>query len=198
MFFAGGRKGQAQILSRQTCPRLTTAGPVARFSLQWRPSVLAGAAVTHAEWEQTMTPKITKILVPTDGSPSAVKAARWGLQLAEGTGASLVLLHVFALGAPQLMGMRALGAEEFDKMKRDIADEAMTLTRDALGGTAVPIEEVVVFGDPMREILHAANRFGADNIVMGNRGLSPLKELLIGSVSDKVVRHAKIPVTIVH
>ena len=58
-------------------------------------------------------------------------------------------------------------------------------------------EQVSVVGDPREEICGLAASGGFDLIVMGSRGLSPLKELLLGSVSEHVIRKAPCPVTIV-
>ena len=66
-----------------------------------------------------------------------------------------------------------------------------------MGPVSAPVQELHAYGDPVREVVYQAEHVGADLIVVGNRGLSPIKELLLGSVSDGIARHAKVPVTIV-
>jgi len=140
---------------------------------------------------------ITRILVPTDGSDGAAKAARWAAQLGLAVDATVVLFYVAPLGGPALLGLQAMTDEDFERYRHRLAEEATKRTREGLP-EGVRVESAQAFGDPAKEIVHYATKFGVDIIVMGNRGLTPFKELMLGSVSDKVMRHASVPVTIVH
>ena len=144
-----------------------------------------------------MSIPIKKILVPTDGSPGSVRAARWAADLAASIDAGLLLVHVAPLGEARVDAEQAAAAEGSPSVLHDLIDRVIKETREQLGAVRVPIQEIHAYGDPAKEIVYQAGYLGADLIVIGNRGLSPIRELLIGSVSDKVIRHASVPVTIV-
>lgn len=143
------------------------------------------------------TPK--HILVPVDGSSHAMHAVEYAARLAAAVGASMTAIYVVHATSAEAMGMRNLDKGGVDARLRAAA--APTLERVA--AVLDPIEElaqhaeVIRFGDPADEILTAIGRLGIDHIVMGSRGLNHLQELLLGSVSEKVVRDASCPVTIV-
>lgn len=138
-----------------------------------------------------------KILVPVDGSEHAALAASWASRLANQTGGSLTLLHVYDMTATETMGLVNLSKEEIDKIKERQAAEAFDKAMSAVGELGAGADSIVVVGDPANEIILAAKTEGYDHIVMGSRGLSPVKELLLGSVSDRVARESHCPVTIV-
>lgn len=132
----------------------------------------------------------SRILIPTDFSPSAAEALRIAR---EGfPGAELQLLHVLdpkqvasALNSP------AHAAEDRQALE--------ARTRDRLGGIMQPGEErKVVIGTPSKKILELAAEWQADLIVMGTHGRTGLAHLLVGSVAEAVVRHARLPVLIAH
>ena len=137
-----------------------------------------------------------KILVPVDGSESARHAARFAAQLRDLSSAEVTLLHVYDVHSAEAMGLMALLAADLERAKVEAAQESFRAATEALGEPA-PAACEVVMGNPAEEILLMAKRGGFDLIVMGHRGRSPVKELLLGSVSDKIVRGASCPVTIV-
>jgi nucleotide-binding universal stress UspA family protein len=139
---------------------------------------------------------IQKILVPVDGSESAGVAARFATRLAGQLGATVTLIHVFDAPALTSLGMVAKG--NLDETMQYVASGSFSGARAAIGDTTVPIQERVEIGHPAAQIIDYATRCDADLIVMGKRGLSPMKELLVGSVSERVMRSAPCPVTVVH
>lgn len=134
------------------------------------------------------------ILFPTDGSATAKAAGRFAADIAQGEGDSILVLAV---------AERAdFGGVEDDAVSRGIAvflqgvveSEAEALR--ALGahaGSAV----VVAGGKTDEEIVKKAEEIGADAIVMGTHGRTGLTRAVIGSVADRVVRHAGVPVVLV-
>ncbi len=136
-----------------------------------------------------------KILVPVDGSEQATQAARWASTLAGQSGGAITLLHVHALPAAEAMAMAHLSREQIAEIEERHAAPSFASAQQAMGAEAA--ETVTVIGDPREEIVGLASKGGFDLIVMGSRGLSPLKELLLGSVSEHVIRKASCPVTIV-
>jgi nucleotide-binding universal stress UspA family protein len=72
-------------------------------------------------------------------------------------------------------------------------DEAASI----LAGAAVQAETIVRIGKPAEEILDAAEEGGFDLVVLGHRGMGAARRFLMGSVSERVVRHATRPVLVV-
>ncbi len=136
-----------------------------------------------------------KILVPVDGSDQATQAAAWAAKQAAGTGGSVTLLHVHALPATEAMGMANLSREQIAEIEDRHAAPSFEQARAAMDGT--PAETLIAIGDPGAEIVGIAHQKGFDHIVMGSRGLSPLRELLLGSVSEHVIRKSHCPVTVI-
>jgi nucleotide-binding universal stress UspA family protein len=99
--------------------------------------------------------------------------------------------------ATETMGLANLSKEEIDEIKERQAAEAFDKARSVMGEVGAGADSIVAVGDPADEIILAAKTRGYDHIVMGSRGLSPVKELLLGSVSDRVAREAHCPVTII-
>jgi nucleotide-binding universal stress UspA family protein len=137
-----------------------------------------------------------KILVPVDGSDQSVQAARWAAQLAARTGGSLILLHVHDGPGSETMGLSSLSRREIEESGQRIAGPSFERARAAIG-SGVSVETLVSLGHPADEIVALARKHAVNLIVMGSRGLSPVREILLGSVSEKVIRHAHCAVTVV-
>ena len=146
-----------------------------------------------------MSPTPKNILVPVDGSEHAIHAVTYGAHLAVALQAELTVLYVVHATSAEAMGMRHLDHDSIEASLRAAA--APTLQRVAAALEQVeglgPHGEIVRFGNPADEILTAVSRLGIDQVVMGSRGLNHLQEILLGSVSEKVVRRAPCPVTVV-
>jgi nucleotide-binding universal stress UspA family protein len=118
---------------------------------------------------------IRRILVPTDLSPASKSAIDFAAQLAKPIGATLELFLVS--DPPALLP------------EGHLADARATLQK--LG---IETHVHIGVGDPAHEIIQLADASHYDLIVMGTRGRSGLPHLLLGSVAEKVVRHATCPV----
>jgi nucleotide-binding universal stress UspA family protein len=135
-----------------------------------------------------------KILLATDGSPDAEQALAYALDLALRDGAQVIVVHAFEplptfLGEP--MEDRMLGTHI--ALGEEVAGGAAEKLEDA--GVDVIVE--VLEGPAAEAILNVAQVCWCDLIVMGSRGLGSLASLLLGSVSHRVVAHARAPVLIV-
>ena len=139
-----------------------------------------------------------KILVPVDGSEQATLAASWAAKLAQRTGGELTLLHVYVIASAEAIGLANQSKDEIKDVQERRAAEVFDKTKNAMGEAGKAIDTTVVIGDPAEEIIGLAKSEGYDHIVMGNRGMSPVEELLLGSVSEKVIREAHCAVTIIH
>jgi nucleotide-binding universal stress UspA family protein len=138
---------------------------------------------------------IRTVLVPIDGSEPSHHALARAVELCEPLGAQLYVLEVIEDFGP-LPGKYDAAPEGFDRTQW-LAEQRFDRVRDALATDRVPWQRLVQEGYPAEVICEVAAREKADLIVMGHRGLSPVAKLLIGSVSDKVVKNAPCSVMIV-
>jgi nucleotide-binding universal stress UspA family protein len=139
-----------------------------------------------------------KILVATDGSHDAASAARRAAGMARAFGAELYLVHVVPVSEPYHM----LGADFEDGPS--LYEEDVERARNLLGKQAGLVKETggevaktyLKTGEPDAEVVSLAEEIGADLIVAGSRGKSPLRRP-IGSVSSSIAAHAHCPVLVV-
>jgi nucleotide-binding universal stress UspA family protein len=138
-----------------------------------------------------------KLLVPTDGSDNALRAVRHVAHLAQhGVPIEVVLLNV---QRPVMSGeVGQVAPIEIAEDKRALAaGTAIARARAVLDAAKVPVTVQEAIGAAAEEIARAADELACDGIVMGHRGLGVLKSLVMGSVSEHVVRLANVPVTLV-
>ncbi|MFO7562006.1 MAG: universal stress protein [Enhygromyxa sp.] len=137
------------------------------------------------------------IVVPVDGSKQASRAAQFAAKLAGDANAALTLIHVFDPPTASLMGLEAKSREEIEVIMRADAQASFDAALEVIGFTDVQISTRALIGHPAPEIITFAQSCGADLLVMGSRGRSELEGMLLGSVSEQVLRRASCPVTIV-
>lgn len=145
----------------------------------------------------TGNPLFRRILVPHDFSDHATRALEVAVGLTESEGVITVVHAV----APVYSGMAGPGADiawtPTPDMVSDVKRELVRLIERVVGRTATTrVRCRVVLADPLTAILAAAR--AADLIVMTTVGRTGLSHLLMGSVAEKVVRHAKVPVLTLH
>jgi nucleotide-binding universal stress UspA family protein len=139
-----------------------------------------------------------RILIATDGSPSALEAVEFGLDLAEEHGAWPFFIHV----APAVEVLPTAGAtfglaasvphepDEHDEAPLEAAAQ-LAAERDIDSVTKL------ASGDPVEEIVRYANTIEADRIIVGSRGHGAVTSVLLGSVSRGVLHRAHCPVIVV-
>lgn len=135
-----------------------------------------------------------RILCPTDFSEASAAAERLAVTMARSLGSELVLLHV-ASETPlwrESVAMAQVRAV-FEAQRKWAAD---TLAARCAGpaGQGVSARWLLKTGVPWQEIVQAAAAEGAEMIVMGTHGRTGLDRLLVGSVTERVVRQAPCPV----
>ena len=150
-----------------------------------------------------MTFQNTSVLIPVDGSGSAGIALDYGLDLAEELGLPVKIIHVLNSRPDNLEKPRRIELDDLEKFDASehfvqLAFDAINQARDAAGSRKLDVEYVLLVGDPAQAIVEYAGECDRPFIVIGRRGLGPLKLLLLGSVSDKVIRHADCPVAVVN
>lgn len=134
-----------------------------------------------------------RILVAVDGSPRSEMTVAMAVDLARRYGSAVTVLHV----------------REYERYEGSDVDMGPPIPADQLvhnvvetfraAGVDDPRGEVrrASSGDTSDQIVEAASTFAADLIVMGSRGMSEWKSLLLGGVANKVVEHAPCPVLLV-
>ncbi len=135
-----------------------------------------------------------RLLVPVDGSAQSLKAAKYAGEMAR-DGATVHLLNVQG-PLPSAVSDFLANAER-RSFHRDEGEVAMREVRAALDAAGVRHESHVAVGPVAETVVAYAREAGCDHIVMGSRGLSPIPNLLLGSVVTRVLHLAEIPVTIV-
>ena len=132
---------------------------------------------------------LKKILAPTDFSDLSVRGVRYACQLAKHVGAEVTIFHVVILDESGIdkreMEENKQRLDEF--VAKNVADVSANLR----------IRKVVDAGQPYGAIVDCAENERIDLIVMSSHGRSGLSRMLIGSVTDKVLRAASCPVLVV-
>jgi nucleotide-binding universal stress UspA family protein len=142
-----------------------------------------------------------RILVVTDGSAGADRALEYAARLAKQEGADLVIVNVIGGYDLQHTVFKALTHAQqawFEELLQSIAAELLTKARDrarSAGASVIQLESRS--GDVAQTIIDIAQERQADLIVVGKRGAGFVAGLLIGSVSQKLVGLAPLPVTVV-
>lgn len=138
-----------------------------------------------------------KILVATDGSENAKRAASYGVNIAKATGAEVHALYIIstqhAVTTRTVMGW----SEAFEEYLANKGGVAIADVEKLGKEAGVKVEPVFLKGIPADKILNYAEENNIDLIVMGTHGLTGIKRFLIGSVAESVVRHSKAPVMVI-
>jgi nucleotide-binding universal stress UspA family protein len=151
-----------------------------------------------------------KILVALDGSEHSARALEVAIQIAKKFSAKLTLLNVYSVSvAPVVVpepstltpsGVPVVTPAEVSKIvdaAREVGKRILSDGEEKVRAEGIQVETALKEGDTVQEIVKAAQEGRFDLIVMGVRGISKIRELLLGSVSEGVIRHASCPVLVV-
>ncbi len=140
--------------------------------------------------------EIKKILIATDGSEYTREAVKKGLSLAKMLDAEVIALYVVDISPilPMSLDENTFPMVEFLRNEGDGVLKELGKQAESMG---VRVRTVKKEGIPVDEILETAREEDVDLIVMGTLGRSALEKLLLGSVAEKVIRHAMCPVLVV-
>jgi len=147
---------------------------------------------------------LRNILVAVDGSENSDRALDFALDLGEKFNAAIMILNVsgsLTMGTvPEEStaysgGSMAAFAKDLRKIHEEILSKAVA--RAKMVKPSLAISSMFMEGDPALEIVDATKEGGFDVIVVGHKGLGRMKELFLGSVSEKVAHLAPCPVVIV-
>ena len=143
-----------------------------------------------------------RILVGVDGSPHSDAALEEVSRRSWPRGSEILVVHAFELplaAAPEIWALPPDYYERLEHICREQADAIVKAAAEKLSGPGdvVTVHSKTVLGSPRSVILEAAESWNPDLIVVGSHGYPTWERLLLGSVSQAVVSHAKCSVEVV-
>ena len=138
-----------------------------------------------------------KILFPTDFSDVSKKAVKYIKQL-KGAGAQeVIILHV--IDEKELLVLSRVAGQYLQittQIEKEVAEEMAAIEAE-MTADGFRVKLKVKRGIPFTEIMTTAAEEKASLIIMGSHGRSNIEEMLMGSVSENVIRHAKVPLLVI-
>jgi len=138
-----------------------------------------------------------KILLPVDGSEPSLDAVRHAIRLVhEGLRADILLATV---QEPTYLYEMVLApdAEALERVTGAAGARSLEAAQGLLQAAGVSFEKEIASGEPAPALLELIERHRCDAVVVGARGMGALRQAVLGSVSQSLVHHAPVPVTIV-
>jgi len=143
-------------------------------------------------------PFATHILVPTDFSEASELALNATSMLAQKLGTKVTLVHVHDPSGLRSPAQIAYSPKQRQSVEQEVVQACHDALADARAGALKDVDDVdtelLLDESAARAICDHAAKIGADLIVISTHGRTGLKHLLIGSVAERVVRHAQVPV----
>lgn len=173
-----GRRGLSRFLLGSVTEKVVRLSSVPVLTARMRP-------------DERLTFPYEDVLVPTDGSPGVTPAVEHALTLASALGATVHALSVVDTSSPELEMLAATSAEAGEGAATDAIDDVVSRAE------AHGVDEVVrhlEHGHPVTEILECVDESDADAVVMGTVGRRGTERVLLGSVAERTVRSAPVPV----
>jgi len=151
-----------------------------------------------------------KILVPLDGSEHSLKGLEVAIEIGKQFGSIITIIHIYSVTVRPIVvpepatltpsGVPVMTAEEVAKIVEAARREGNRVLAEGerrIEAKGVRVEKVLVEGHAVQEIVRVAKEGSFGLIVIGARGISRIREILLGSVSDAVIHHAPCPVLLV-
>jgi nucleotide-binding universal stress UspA family protein len=151
-----------------------------------------------------------KILVPLDGSEHSLRALEQAAEVAKKFSGRITLIHVYSLSfqpivlpepstlsSPTIPILTGAEISKVAEAARALGKRILVDGEERLKLQKVQAEKVLVEGHAVQEIVRVSTEGNFDLIVVGARGISHIKEVLLGSVTDGVIHHARCPVLVV-
>lgn len=141
-----------------------------------------------------------QIVVALDGSEGGFAALSTAANMANAMGRELAFLHVYPhtpAASATMSGLGEISRSSLEELKEQSGKEVFGAAEAKLGSSQSVADKHLLWGDPAEEIISFMEEHPDTHLVLGRRGMSKIKRLVMGSVSDKVVRHAPGLITIV-
>jgi nucleotide-binding universal stress UspA family protein len=137
------------------------------------------------------------LFVPLDGSVTGEHALPWALSLAQRANAAIQVASVHVPVAPVFGGSDLLGDTKLDSIIRDKERAYLEGVVRRLAPTPAPVTSALLEGAIADALDEQARAIDADLIVMTTHGRGPLSRFWLGSVADKLIRQASLPILVV-
>jgi nucleotide-binding universal stress UspA family protein len=138
----------------------------------------------------------TNILVPIDGSDNSYRALDAALLLSEKLGSNITAIHVMEEVPITHIGSEKMLNELLEAYKKENQDILLKCSEIA-NQKGLTIKTFLLQGNPASVILDYNKKEKFDLVIMGSRGLGKFKELILGSVSSKIVHHSPCAVLLI-
>jgi len=138
----------------------------------------------------------TNILVPIDGSDNSYRALDAALLLSEKLGSNITVIHVMEEVPITHIGSEKMLNELLEAYKKENQDILLKCSEIA-NQKGLTIKTFLLQGNPAPAILDYNKKEKFDLVIMGSRGLGKFKELILGSVSSKIVHHSPCAVLLI-
>jgi len=157
-----------------------------------------------------LVPLFEKILVPLDGSEHSLRALEIAIQIAKKFDGKITLIHVYSvtirpvimpepttLTPPMIPAMTPAEVSKAVEATRKAGASILVDGEQKVKAEEVQVETTLREGHTVQEIVKTTKEGKFDLIVIGGRGISKIRELLLGSVTDGVIHHAPCPVLVI-
>ena len=136
-----------------------------------------------------------RILVPTDGSELSIEAVKGAARFAKPLGASVVLITVIEpYSYTSLSEYRPESIDDYDERMRSLAEERLAEARTIFEKAQVPVQTIAVKSfSPAEAIMEASAQYDCDCVFMASHGRKGLAAVLLGSETQKLLTHTKVP-----
>ena len=144
---------------------------------------------------------ISKILVAVDGSDPSFNASTYAIDFAKRNGAELIVLYIVSpvpysqFEYANIGRMKEIESNEMEKAQREVVDKVKQKATE--NNVSVKTEVLIKYTSVVKEIVEYAEDNKVDMIVIGSRGVTGLKKILLGSVANGVVTFSHCPVLVV-
>ena len=138
----------------------------------------------------------TNILVPVDGSDNSYRALDAALLFSEKLGSNITVVHVMEQVPITHIGSEKLLSEFLEAYKKENQD-ILSKCSEIATQKGLTIKTLLLQGNPASVILDYSKQEKFDLLIMGSRGLGKFKELILGSVSSKIVHHSTCAVLLI-
>jgi nucleotide-binding universal stress UspA family protein len=143
---------------------------------------------------------IRKILVAVDGSNPSLDASNYAIDLAKSNDAELIVIYIVSIVPSSQFEYDNIGRmKEIETEEKEKAEQVVDRVKQKAIENNVQAKTTVLvkYTSISKEIVEYAEKMGIDLIVVGNRGRTGIKRMLLGSVADEVVTYSHCPVLVV-